>query len=1595
MMLSLNVFNKLRKSKKIVNIHLNCIKTSSKLYNNEDFIFNFENIEKLKKIKEETNQLVVSNASKTCYSNKVCNGVITNVHNNVSNNVHNNVSNNVHNNVSNNVHNNVSNNVHNNVSNNVSSDVGHINTYEIDKSKLKKTKSVLAIIKKKLKNNDNSPINKYFFILYKNVSYLSSVEVINILYHAIKNKKYNSVKTINYKNGDFFININITCDELMHDNIKCNDVVDIYTSKDKYINTEDYSRNNYNTNNQTCINYIKEDYNAKNHTDTNEGYHTNEGYQTNEENYNIRNNDINYKNFNAIKLNTNKPKKKKEKKKNIHNINIINIDEKNNDTITMYDYNTDSCKNSYFLNRKRNSNIVNVKERGEVVKDKIKQDHRHELVESKSLDEKSSLYESKSLDEISRFDERSRLNQPNKKFDTKQTDYIYRLLSKFLETTKERNEALSNISLEHISKLSYCLSYYKLNYNNNNSFISLYLCSFLKKEINKINEKKNEHYIKDNTTLDILLQTIAREKTNLNIFFFYILDTYLFSILKNNLFYLSCKNICSLLYINNFKKYKYDYFFFFSYLLSTNKQKKIPPTPKQITLLDINYLLFYQIKNNIIFPDKFFHYDLFDQLLVHSQNINLQIIKNIQLLSTFLLNYNYSKLCASITGLDEKYMEIIYNIYSYIFSKVHILIKNEKLKEDDCVSSQVSNQISDEMENSTNQQVQNCINELEMEQEQEQEQEQEHFTNVQIIITFSLTLYIIRNNLQLNNDFFFYLFYLLNNTKNILTVQDYLLLLNFIYYCNYVNETNYSKNKLLLSMEQEKKGNNFLYIYSNLKNDKKTEYISFDNDLLVAHIFNNIKKLYSYNGIKKKKNTQITTFLAYQNEPNKLDEINEFMRGKKSSNTAYLFDKNSKTNDQVGLLSNGFGLKQVKVDGNQGETALITEVGTVQAISNQAISNQAISNQTISNQAISNQAISNQAISNQTTITQTNHVTRSFKKKHYLIILDILLSLNNYNNKEEDLYKHLLNLFQKNIFKYNIHLFDIDKILFSYTLLNIKPGNISLKIFNLLEKIKTNIILNYENNSIINKESYFLHSFCSILLSCIELNLLNVINLDVFEKYILKNINKININSILILLQYYILKSSQTNNMNINIITFLVLNYIEKKYNTGKKLSDIRWDKQSNTTILNKLKNDKNYTFMKRYIQERSGTIAVTQDGDNNNCYKFNLQQSHIQNNYNLSFFKKIDEDDLYEFLLLRFVFLYIATHSDLFINHFKNYYLCEEKQKNGINNFNKIILHLKTEFTEALNWDIPNMPNMPNIPNISNMPNIPNIPNMPNIPNIPNIPNMYEQNRLNKSKECYKNVETYFNLPSHCINDNIKEKYNFLTKEQFILLLNYFHFILKYSVNFIMEDKNFLTSMSMQHVFVKKYKCLYYNYKYSFIYRKFLLSIIYNMKKKNILTVNKNLICKKNKNSTSQKEKMNINEYMRVIKLFNDLCVEKGKKKNTFYYYLKESGIEICSRDSDNNNNCKVQREYTILHNESLIYNLINHPIENVFINVPFFNYFIPMFIKTKNICVAVQIIFNGCENLNLCQILFDVMKSFLKNYNYDVILIKKNKPE
>ncbi|SOV75007.1 conserved Plasmodium protein, unknown function [Plasmodium sp. gorilla clade G3] len=1454
--------NNIYRIKKIINVKS---KRFSKYFCSEPFIFNFENLEDLKKIKEPN---VCDSSSQKINENK-----------NIEENQH----------------------LLKSSSNDNIKGYNHlIDTYtNLDKDALKKTRKVYNFVERKLRKFENTPLNKYFYIFYKNEKYLSQVEIIHIVYLALKNRKCHLLIK------DDQININIHTDiifnqEQLNKTIKDNNIEDISCNIDVNSFNIKESKVDYYDKNKICRNYNSYDNNI---LDT---------YDTGKVSYekNIKNDIPN----------------------NLDNIKEIKI----NGLYTT-------------INHDNNTNYNNIK-----------------------IDEKG------------------------------QNDYIYKLLYTLNNKLKLYKNYIINFTIKDIYKLSYCQHYYNI---HNNKFIPLYLCAFLKREINYIKQNKNLYQIKDQNQLDFLLNLLILEKKNLNTYFFHILYDYLFNIIKKeNLFNITCKHVCLLLNINRFESTKYDMFFF----LHMERDKDIM---RKLSLKDINYLLFYQLKNEINIVKKvdrtnttenisdiynnnnninccmkwlsLFFSNLINKCIhLNNSEINLEIIQNIHLFSQILLHYDYSK---QYFNIYDQYLELIYNVYSYINIRVNNFVQNIK-----------------------NVKTNNF--------------------NINFFITLSLALSVIKSNININDNFYVFLFYIINdgNMKHI-DVNHWIYILYFIHFCNF-KRNNYYKQNILY----KKDITNVMYICDNNPVGYMNTYIPCDDNFLYSYILDKLKNMYCYHkkctndiyilkDLKQNHSYNITKDDTHvqednlstdkENIKNKIDNYNTNKQTiiddciKKNNNNIYMYTHNICNDKKTSVIQqNKEKINEQHVDHmniKKQDDNIYMKNENIKIICDKKKNN-------INNNIINKNYDNNIHVHN---------------KSYYMNILDILILLKHKKKKHNNFYKYLLLLFNKNIFKYyNIHIFHIDKILVTFSQLNINKNDISLNIFNLLENIKNNFI---HNNHYVKQEHYFYHSLSNILLSLVELNLLKIIDLTLFETSVLNNLNNMNINSLLVLIQYYILKGNTSCN-NLNIIIMLLLNYITKKYTCLHKDPYDELNKKNAEEIylsMYEIKNDKHYDIIKTYLlknYEESCNEEIKNQGDvsykhnknyngtikdinkkNIDKFQTNNPYEHIINPYNFHFHKN-GQDDFYEFLLLRFVFINICTHSNIIQENIK--YHMKEYEPYILNNFNKIIWHLKNNFEGIINISLyteeeKNKKKMEydkskylhishsNVHN-KNMLNTTIKENMDNNKHI-----NYNTGNIHKNVKTYSDYDEiqeyyiYNDKSSYENNNNNNNNNNILSKKNFFLILNYFLYIFNHNLNILMKDKNFLECILLQLVYVKKFKNTYYNYKYLFLYRKLILSLIYHMEKKQKTKIHYLLSPEiyQEKKRTLDTQQTEYYKCINIIRHFNYKC-EKNKKekiqKNIFYNYLQKYNILHMYNDEQYMN-------YKILDNEHILYNL-NSDILNIYINVPFFNYIIPLVIQTKNKSLAIHYICNNEENLDTYMVLYNIMKTFLISYNYDIILIK-----
>ncbi|KYO01218.1 hypothetical protein PGSY75_0705200 [Plasmodium gaboni] len=1462
--------NNIYRIKKIINVK------SKRLCNyffSEPFIFNFENLESLKKIKQPTvndssSQKINQDKHIEEYEERLKNYSCTTT---------------------------------NSSSDNIKGYNNFIDDYSnFDKDALKKTRKVYNIVERKLRKFENTPLNKYFYIFYKNEKYLSELEIIHIVYLALKNRKYHLL------DKDDQININSHTDiifnkEQLNKTPNHNNIEDISYNIDVSSYNIKESKVEYYDKNKVCEKYNSYDNNIL------------EAYDTGNVSYeeNIKNDIPN----------------------NLNNIKEIKTKE-------LYTTNHDNNNNNYYYYN------IKIEEKGE-------------------------------------------------------NDYVYKLLYTLNNKLKLYQNYIINFTIKDIYKLSYCQHYYNL---YNNKFIPLYLCAFLKREINYIKQNKNIYEIKDHNQLDFLLNLLILEKKNLNTYFIQILYDYLFNIIKKeNLFSITCKHVCLLLNINRFESTKYDMFFF----LHMERDKDIM---RKLSLKDINYLLYYQLKNEINIVKNVdttnntenlndtYNYNNNNNICNYNNNnfycmkwlslffgtiinkcthmnnseINLEMIQNIHLFSQILLHYDYSK---QYSNIYDTYLELIYNVYSYINLKVNNFVQNIK----------------------------------------------NNNFNINFFITLSLALSVIKNNININDNFYVFLFYLINDKKiKHMDVNHWIYILYFIHFCNFKRNIYYKQNILY-----KKDIMKVIYICDNNHVGHMNTYIPFDDNFMYSYIMDKLKNIYSYHekgtndiyifkDLKQNYSYNITNNHKHVQEDNlSIDKEN----GKKKmdiyhTKKAIIIDEYNNICSNTHNICNDKKLSMIEHNKEKINQPHVVHMN-IQQHDNIYLKEENI-------KIICDQKKNN--IDNNIINKNYDNNINVHNKSYYMNILDILILLK-HKKKDNNFYKHLLLLFNKNIFKYyNIHIFHIDKILVTFSQLNINKSHISLNIFNLLENIKNNII---HNNNYIKQEHYFYHSLSNILLSLVELNMLKIIDLNIFEKNILNNLNNMNINSLLVLIQYYILKGNTCCN-NINIIIILLLNYITKKYTSLHKQQPYEEINKKNAQNIYldwyDIKNDKHYDIIKTYLlkndeencnEEKNKRDVLYKHTKNYNetikdinkkntdQYQTNNLYEDLINPYNFHF-HKIDQDDFYEYLLLRFVFINIFTHSNIIQENIK--YHMKEYEPRILNNFNKMIWHLKNNFEGIININLyteeeRNKKIMEydkseylriSHSNIQNQ-------HMLNTTKKENIHNNKHIN--NDSINIYKDVTTYsdydqikehyiYNDKHYYKNNNNNNNNNILSKKNFFLILNYFLYIFNHNLNILIKEKNLLECILLQLVHVKKFKNTYYNYKYLFLYRKLILSLIYDMEKKQKTKMNYLLnpeVYEEQKKKTLDIQQTEYHKCINIIRHFNYIC-EKNKKnkiqKNIFYNYLQKYNFLHIYNDEQYKN-------YKILDNEHILYNL-NSDILNIYINAPLFNYIIPIVIQTKNKSLAIHYIWNNEENLDTYMVLYNIMKTFLISYNYDIILIK-----
>ncbi|ANQ05692.1 Uncharacterized protein PCOAH_00000450 [Plasmodium coatneyi] len=1271
-----------------------------------------------------------------------------------------------------------------------------------DQSKLKKTRKLLILIRRKLINYEQTPLNRFYFIFYKNVDCLSEAEVIDLLYLAVRNRRYYA------QQGDL---------ESAFDT----EAGGVYAGGNNSIigqgshltrnNVQDISDHVY-TNVGDAKDIVIHNWKNQNHGGENEK--ANEGCAPGGEDPEWG-------------------------------------DDANNDESSLL-----KCKEGGSIAQNGTANWVVAMD-----EDGINAAADHKYTEKRT------------------------------NFKRRNVDYVLRLLSSLRDSLRERKIVMENtMTLLDVYKLSYCLRHYRM--VEGDSYIVTYICALLKKEISHINQNRSGYEIRDDEQLNLLLNVLIIHHKKLKGHFFNLLYDYLFAVLKGGIFSLSCKNICLLLQVNNFEVSKYDPFFLSllggeatpSVTAPSNMAREMVSTSQTstpLTMADVNYLLFYQLKNDTMRGTP--RFDLLTDHLVNTPEMTSQKVQNVHLLSLLLLRCDYSKKYASETY--DNFVEIVYHMYSYLRKNMNSLLGNKKKRES--------------------------------------------LLNVRFLRTFSLALSLIGNNFHVNDELCLFVLYLVTNPEQTLTIQDYIDLLKISHFYNFQRELYFSRNALYCEDKP------CFYICGSGCGNQQG-YLPLNWERLSSYIYECLKVIYSF---EEEGKTWIDTHGGDLKWERQMVGMSNGIMIKKEPHVDYPPKED---------MTKPAALTEVPPPNCNLETYLLEghpkdgQRGTVENAFRVKPPAQCLNKQKV---------------------TKKN-------KSYYMHILDILPSMQN-DSRDKTFYKHLLRLFQRDVGHFNLHVFDLDKILFTYSLLNIRKEDLPFNTLSLLERVKENLI---RKDNLFEKEKYLLHSLCNILLTVAELNLLPIVDIKIFEKKVLTHIHLLNIGAILTLMQCYILKGAGTNGISAhtNTIVLLVLHYIKRKY----LLSRNGADRAENP--FEELKGDVNYPTIERYLHQRgnqNGKSAST--GEYQMDEKFSRKGDPScgpktdavgKESFFCAPFEKINEDDLYEFLLLRFVFIHLVTHTSLFHDNIKYHHGEGRYYRAMVNNLNRIVLHLKTDFSDMLLIGLTDGGN----PNGGN-----------------DVRDLQERRPVGRQNIRRDSEEAEGTILSICASHGVENERivapqnqnNILSRENFRLLTSYVTFTLKHDLNFLTNDRIFHETVAMQHFFVKNFKNLYYNYKYSFVYRKLMLSLIFDMRRKSSIRMNCPLNARKN--SPSDVEKMNINEYTQILRLFSLLCAEEGMEGNAFYSYLTQNCVQVSTSQQP--------QQYDIILNRHLIYDLNRSEIVSVHLNVPFFNYIIPMIIETKAFSVAVQVIFTPTENVDTYATLFNVMRAFLKSYNYDVILMKR----
>lgn len=502
-------------------------------------------------------------------------------------------------------------------------------------------------------------------------------------------------------------------------------------------------------------------------------------------------------------------------------------------------------------------------------------------------------------------------------------------------------------------------------------------------------------------------------------------------------------------------------------------------------------------------------------------------------------------------------------------------------------------------------------------------------------------------------------------------------------------------------------------------------------------------------------------------------------------------------------------------------------------------------------------------------------ITKKYNKNHLFTILNIL-QVFQYNNMEKEFCSYLLSQFHTHILNYPLDLFDLDKILIAYSHLQWIEKEMVLRIINILEKIQSNVI-QYEEY--IYKELYFFDCLTNIMLSIQELHMNHVINTCVFKKLVMQYVDRLQINSILVMLQYECTKERGIMDLlkeDIKNIVSLLVAYIKRKY-----------------ILCDDIKND----------------LGVPEE-----------KEKYL--------FTKKEEEDTYEMLLLRIVFVHLCVHSNFFQDHIL-YNQGKDTYKEKCKELNKILLHLKKNFTDRIHINIETWKKGET-----------------------KNPGIVQMNESNDS----------------CI----------IEESEFSLIMNYFLFNFRYDLKYI--DKNIMDIIKYQYSHIQKFTNIHYNYKYLYMYRILPFSILNDIYKKQVLekckTINNKKIQVKNEEEFVKKE------FIQVLFYFHQLYSEKGiRNSNSFINFFKKNNIRL---------SYQKMHPYQILFNKEVILS-IKGDIISITTNVPFFNFILPLVVETKELKLAVEFVFKDeSEYSDSYQLLFQMKRKLLRNYNYEIVLLQ-----